>query len=82
VLILPLPMACLDPCNKSPFSTFTILLYLALSDGWPGLAYGLSGVWTLGPKLWFQKQTEASVLRKFIELIFLSSALAFFLFLF
>jgi hypothetical protein len=54
VLSLPLPTACPEPCNKPPFSAFTRPLYLAFKGGWPGLAYEISGIWVLGPKLWSQ----------------------------
>jgi hypothetical protein len=40
-----LSMACLEVCNKSPFSAFTMPLYLVFGDGWLNLAYGVSGVW-------------------------------------
>jgi hypothetical protein len=54
VLTLPLPMAYPEPCNKSPFSAFTMTLCLAFRGEWPDLAFGISGVWALDPKLWFQ----------------------------
>jgi hypothetical protein len=44
-------MACPKPCNKCPFSAFTKPLYLVFRGRWPNLAYGISGVWALGPKL-------------------------------
>jgi hypothetical protein len=53
VLTLPLPTACLELCNKLPFSTFTMPLYLAFRGGWLDLARGISGVWALGSKLQF-----------------------------
>jgi hypothetical protein len=53
VLILPLPTACPKLCNKPPFSAFTMPLYMAFRGRWPDLAYGISGVWVLGPKLHF-----------------------------
>jgi hypothetical protein len=48
--------ACPESCNKPPFSAFTMPLYLAFRSRWPDLAYGISGVWALGPKLQFQFQ--------------------------
>jgi hypothetical protein len=51
-------MACPKPCNKSPFSAFTMPLYLVFRGRWPDLAYGISGVWALGPKLIFQDWTN------------------------
>jgi hypothetical protein len=54
VLTLPLPTVCLEPCKKSPFSSFAMPLHLAFRGRWPDLAYGLSRVWALGPKLQFQ----------------------------
>jgi hypothetical protein len=44
-------MACPEPGNKSPFSAFTMVLYLGFKDGWPDLAYGISVVWALDPNL-------------------------------
>jgi hypothetical protein len=49
---LPLPTVCPKLCNKSAFSAFTMALYLAFRGKW--LAYGISEVWALGPKLQFQ----------------------------
>jgi hypothetical protein len=46
--------ACSELWNKLPFSAFTKPLYLVFRGRWPDLAYGISGVWTFGPKLWFQ----------------------------
>jgi hypothetical protein len=43
-------MVCPEPCNKPPFSAFTIspfAPYLAFRGGWPDLAYGIAGVWVL-----------------------------------
>jgi hypothetical protein len=44
-----------ESCNKSSFSAFTILLYLAFRSRWQDLAYGTSIFWALGLKLQFQK---------------------------
>jgi hypothetical protein len=35
---LPLPRVCPEPCNKPPFSAFTMPLYLVFRGGWPDLA--------------------------------------------
>jgi hypothetical protein len=48
-------MACPEPCNKFPFSAFTVALSLAFKGEWLDLAYGISGIWVLSPKLLFQK---------------------------
>jgi hypothetical protein len=50
-LTLPLPTVCPQPCNKSPFSVFTMPLSLAYRDKWVEPVYGIPGVWALGPKL-------------------------------
>jgi hypothetical protein len=42
-----------EPCNKPPFSVFTMPLYLVFRGRRLDLAYGISGVWALGPKLQF-----------------------------
>jgi hypothetical protein len=63
VLTLPLPMACPKLCNKS-FSAFTMLLDLVFRGGWLDLAYGISGVWVLGPKLQFQRWQADNQQRK------------------
>jgi hypothetical protein len=48
---------CPEPYHKPPFSAaFTRPLDWGFRDEWPDLAYGISGVWALGPKLWFQNQ--------------------------
>jgi hypothetical protein len=69
VLLLPLPTARPEPCNKPPFSAFTRSLYLALRDRWLDLAYGISGVWTLGPKHRFHQQLRC-LWRLFPKLVF------------
>jgi hypothetical protein len=38
-------------CNKPSFSALTMPLFLAFRGRWPDLAYGISGIWALGPKL-------------------------------
>jgi hypothetical protein len=53
---MPLPMAHPKSHNKPLFSAFTRPLYLVFGGGWQDLAYGLLGVWVLGPKLQFQGQ--------------------------
>jgi hypothetical protein len=54
VLTLPLPMACPAPCNESPFSAFTMTLYLVFRGGWPDLVYNLRSL-GLGTKLGFHR---------------------------
>jgi hypothetical protein len=50
------PTLCPESRNKPPFSAFTRPLYSVFRGGWSDLAWGLSGVWVLGPKLWFQNK--------------------------
>jgi hypothetical protein len=60
MLTLPLHTARSKPCNKPPFSVFTRPLYLAFRGKWSDLAYGISGVWALGPKLQLQEGQKGS----------------------
>jgi hypothetical protein len=53
LLTLPLSTASPELCDKPSFSAFTMPLYLVFRGGWLDLAYGISGVWALGPKLLF-----------------------------
>jgi hypothetical protein len=53
VLTLPLPIACPELDNKPLFSAFIMSVYLAFRHRWPDLAYRISGVCVLGPKLRF-----------------------------
>jgi hypothetical protein len=54
---------CLFPrCVLSPLSVFTRPRYLVFRGGWPDLAYGISGVWALGPKLRGQAQGPPSLI--------------------
>jgi hypothetical protein len=46
-------------------------LYLAFRGRWPDLAYGISGVWALGPKLKFHMIISVSRLKiKFLPTLF------------
>jgi hypothetical protein len=54
VLTQSLPIACPKPCNSTPFSALAMSLYLVFRGPWPDLAYGISEVWALDLKFWFQ----------------------------
>jgi hypothetical protein len=56
-----------ESCNKSSFSAFTMLLYLVFSGRCLDLAYGLSGVWALGPKPQFQSGSELRLAEALVE---------------
>jgi ethanolamine transporter EutH len=66
VLTLSLAMACPEQCSK-PFSAFTIPFYLAFSGGWLDLAYKISGVLVLGPKLQFQEYFQKNIVMSLIN---------------
>jgi hypothetical protein len=61
-----LPTACPELCNTSPFSAFTMPLYLVFRGRLPELPYGISGVWVLGPKLQFQMQESFKTLLRML----------------
>jgi hypothetical protein len=51
VLTLSPPTSCPEPCNKKP----SFSAHLTFRGWWSDLVvYGISGVWVLGPKIWFQ----------------------------
>jgi hypothetical protein len=50
-----LTIACPELCSKPPSSVFTMSLYLVFRGRWLDLAYEISGVCALGPKLQFHE---------------------------